>query len=240
MIKELWKNSTPAQRLAGIGVIIGVLTLVVLLIMYAFGRPDYLKIANLAEYTEGRPTSVEEVRRIEENLYVMVNKYKRVRSNGVKDFMVRDGTFEQRDEDDYHIVKFLIDSESLRQSYAVSYQWGNRDKFEQYVGMIFCVPEEDVIYDDFACRDPMAPEGIPEERSALYDYIPYDTEHFSVRSDIRTDPISLVITVGLAGNDPEGLDETYYQEAIKWLESTDLDLSKYMLVKRVIRPTVQK
>jgi hypothetical protein len=239
-IRDFWFDLTMSQRLVGIGILASIIAATALLLVHAFGRPDYLRIANLSEYTVGRPANEEEVRRIEESLFATVNKYKRVRSNGVKDFLIREGTFNQRDDDDYHLVKFLIDSESLQQSYAVSYQWGNRNKFEQYVGMIVCVQPNQVIYQSFRCQDPLVSAPLPAERANLDDYIPYSTEHFEVRSDMRTSPISIIITVSLNDSDLVNADETYYQEALSWLNSTKLDLGKYMLVKRVIRPTVQK
>lgn len=135
-------------------------------------------------------------------------------------------------------MKFLADSESLKQSYAVSYQWGNRGKFEQYVGMIVCVQANQAVYPDFGCRDPLISEPLPSERANLDDYIPYSTEHFEIRSDIRTSPISIVITVSLNDSDPDNAEYAYYQEALSWLNAAGLDLSGYMLVKRVVRPNV--
>ncbi len=237
-IRNIWANLTLNQRLAGLGIVTCLIAATVLLLAHAFGRPDYLRIANLSEYTAGRPTNEDEVRKIEENLFTMANKHKRVRSNGVKDFLIREGTFEQRDDDDYHLVKFLIDSESLQQSYAVSYQWGNRDKFEQYVGMIVCVKPNQVIYEDFSCKDPLVSAPLPAERANLDDYIPYSAEHFEIRSDIRTSPISIIITVSLNDSDAAGVEDTYYQEALSWLGTTKLDLSQYMLVKRVLHPNI--
>jgi hypothetical protein len=237
-LRNMLTGWTMERLVAVVGVVICVIAGVVILLVQAVSRPSYLAIVNLSEYTDGRPTNDEEVKNLEESLFATVNKYKRIRSNGVKDFRVREGTFEQRDEDDYHLVEFLIDSESLRQSYAVSYQWGNQNKFEQYVGMIVCVQPSRVIYPEFNCKDPIISESLAPERAKLDDYIPYSAEHFEIRSDIRTSPISIIITISINDTETDAVEDHYYNEALRWLMATGLNLDEYTIVRRVLRPNV--
>jgi len=58
---------------------------------------------------------------------------------------------------DVYVLNFIVDIDSLQQSYRVVYRWTNRypnDNIPQNVpALAFCVNEDELLYEDFECRD---------------------------------------------------------------------------------------
>ena len=193
----------------------------------------YIRIANIREFTRGRPTNRLALATIEHGLYMKVNTFIAVESNSVKDMKVRQGTFEQIDDNDYHRVSMVVDSESLRQSYRFFYQWGDETRFEQYGGVIFCVLPEEVVFEDFKCEDMSSIQtGDNSDITELTDVLPITTAEFRIRANIIPRPAEIIITVRVpSGQTNDRMSNTRYQNALTQLEESGLDLSRYTIVR---------
>ena len=123
------------QRKTLIRVVVGIgigWLLIIAVYLYISTRSAYnnhLEIANLAEYTNGKPSDKKTLDYIKYDLYRVVNKStnKAKANDSVKDIMIRKGSFSQtkNDKKGTHTVSFIVDIASLKQSYSVSYQWTN-------------------------------------------------------------------------------------------------------------------
>jgi hypothetical protein len=189
----------------------------------------YIKIANISEFTRGRPTNRLALATVEHGLFMKVNEYISVKSNGVKDMKVRVGTFEQIDDGDYHRVSMVVDSDSLQQSYRFFYQWGEESRFEQYGGVIFCVNPDEVIFNEFKCEDMSSVQaGNDTEIDILTELLPITTTEFKIRANIIPRPAEIVITVRVpAGQTDDTLISLRYQNALALLRQRGVNLSLY-------------
>jgi hypothetical protein len=237
---QLLRNTTLKQRLIGGSVILAMVGLFIFAVISNDNsrKTNYLKIVNLSEYTEGRPSDAEAIQHAEEGLYNGVSRHRPVKSNGVKDFRIREGTFEQIDETDYHKVSFIVDSEEIRESFSMFYQWGDQTKFEQYGSIAFCVSKTEVIFPSFNCKDPFAnPESTPEQ-DELVRFLPYATDHYAIKGDLSTTPISIVITINLMYDEGDVEENKYRDESLRYLMSTGINLGNYLVVTRVLTPNI--
>ena len=195
----------------------------------------YIRIANIREFTRGRPTNRLALALVEHGLYMKVNEFVFVESNSVKDMKVRQGTFEQIDDSDYHRVSMVVDSESLRQSYRFFYQWGDEDRFEQYGGIIFCLLPDEVIFEDFACEDMSTIQSIDDPlASAITSILPVTTFDYQIRANILASPPEILINVRVMADQADNATiETIYQSALTWLMQQEIDISQYTVTQSV-------
>lgn len=123
---------------------------------------EELTIANLSEYTKGRQSDKQSIEYIGHELFktVNLNVSSPVTDNSVKDVRVRAGSFTQTFDDrtKVYTVSFIVDIQSLKQSYDVSYQWdasssGNTEKLDEWGTVVKCLPKEKLLYGDFSCKD---------------------------------------------------------------------------------------
>lgn len=141
------------------------ITVIVTLLMHSSNKNPYgeeLQIANLSTLTRGKPVKSDSLRQIKHNLYeIIMRNYKEdIRSNSIKDILVRDGSFTQTydEKSDTHFVSFIADIASIKQSYDVRYQWTSKPEEEQngegqYGTVVSCLPLDQLLYGDFNCRD---------------------------------------------------------------------------------------
>jgi hypothetical protein len=195
----------------------------------------YIRIVNIRELTRGRPTDRLALTQIEHGLYNKVNQFMPVKSNSVKDMKVRAETFEQVEDDGYHRVSMIVDSESLRMSFRFFYQWGDETRFEQYGGLIFCVQPEDVIFEDFKCEDMSTIQSIDDSlASAISNILPVTTFDYQIRANISVSPPEILITVRVDSDKADDATvELIYQSALAWLNQQRIDVSKYIIRKSV-------
>lgn len=123
---------------------------------------EELTIANLGEYTKGHPRDKRSLEYIEHELFktVNLNVSSPVTDNSIEDVRVRAGSFTQTlgDSTKVYTVSFIVDIQSLKQSYDVSYQWdasdsGNTEKLDEWGTVVKCLPKEKLLYGDFSCKD---------------------------------------------------------------------------------------
>jgi hypothetical protein len=190
----------------------------------------YIRIANIREFTRGRPTNRLALAQVEHELYNKVNEYRTIRTDSVKDMSVRAGSFEQIEDDGWHRVSMIVDSESLQMSFSFFYQWGDESRFEQYGGVIFCVLPADIIFDDFECEDMSTIQtGDNSDVVQLTEILPMTTPDFSIRVNILPDPMEIIIAIPVRSDDPnsEATAGTHYQAALDWLRWQGVEVERF-------------
>lgn len=209
------------------------------------GNPegDSLIIKNLGTYTQGKPSNKDTLNYIEHALFTTVNLNTNppVKDKSVEDVMVRDGSFSQSydKEKSIHTVKFIVDSESLRQSYDVSYQWSDRSKYspdlDEWGTTVRCLPKDKVRYKDFTCRDMFSEMATTADDPLLAKILPYKGDFYAIRyytGDKAGTVISIQIMINTTGERTKKQFGMYKKEAENWLVSQGVDLNNYTLMYR--------
>ena len=136
-------------------------------IIYTLRNPygQGVSIRNLSNYTDLNSSNKDSIDIIKNNLYEQVSRniypssYDKVKN--ISDAIVRNDSFTQEYNKDSKIysVEFIVDIESVKQSYLVNYQWSDdsisniESDIDQYGNLVSCLPVDQLIYDDFNCQD---------------------------------------------------------------------------------------
>lgn len=207
---------------------------------------DGLEIANLSDYTNGKPSSKDSLEYIKYDLLRTVNKNvdNPVDSNSIKDVLIRDNTFSQIYDDDIDVytVEFIVDIESISQSYDVSYQWsstGKKDNLTEWGTVVKCLPKEKLVYGNFNCKDMFTELDNPVD--PILKYLPYSSADFKVTYDPSINK-TLNVTVYTTSADerinPDSAIKQYKANAKKWIESTGVSVSEYKINYTVVRASL--
>lgn len=164
-------NPTITQKKLVIIAAILILPIVVLSVFYwaaqqANTYDSWLKVSNLSDYTQKTSLNKKAIDYMEYDLHqtVSMNTEGNIDSNSIDDFMVREGTFSEESDDlGIHTVEFIVDSESIKQSYGIFYQWVDssdptviEDKsshMQHWRTAVNCLPSDKLIYPAFNCID---------------------------------------------------------------------------------------
>jgi len=244
-------NNTSKGKL----IIIGSIMLVILIIatvIYAFmqQRSEYdegLNIANLSEYTRGKPNDKKTLDYIKYDLHrvVSMNSKNPVENNSIKDILVRKDSFSQtyNGETRVHNVEFIVDSSSLKQSYDISYQWMGDTSIEsaldEWGTVVKCLPIEDLIYGDFSCKDMFT--ELANQEDPIMEYLPYSTPNVSITYAAKyekTLDVKIETSAADERDNPEKYINQYKQEAKDWIKSKNLDPDEYTLSYTIIHASI--
>jgi len=210
---------------------------------------EELQIANLNDFTNGKPTNKTVTDYIKHSLYLIVNRNSEspVATNSVKDILVRQGSFSQtyNAEKDVHNVTMLVDSESLKQSYRLSYQWNNepenRDNLDQYGTMATCPTKEESKYSNFTCISLLSEEESAEPEDPILEFLPYSDSNYSVTySPDAKKTLNVTIYTSAADErmDPNAAVASYEQAVRDWIVSVGLDPNAYTINYDVIHASL--
>lgn len=188
-------------------------------------------IDNLPQYATKMVESARDG--IYENLYDVIDENlagdRKVPKKGA---LIRDGSYEQElpeGSENIYFSTFIVDIESIRQSYHIQLYWPDIKNIGQYESnlMITCVEGDDAIYEDFDCKNP-APMFPGEAQARRIDaYLPY------IKYDANGSPLYQVvlyngwIMISLQTCGDEKLTAQYRKEVDDWLRNTHIDLERY-------------
>lgn len=204
---------------------------------------DSLVIKNLSDYTKGKPTDKDTLNHIEHMLHMTVNLNVKepVGDKSIDDILVRDGTFSQEynEEKTIHTVKFIVDIESLKQSYDVSYQWSSANKYsaelDEWGTVVKCLPVEKLIYGDFSCKDMFSEMQAVTNDPLLEKVLPYEGDFYTIRHYVGDDGapvISVQIMMNTSGERTKKQFAMYKKEAQNWLTSQGVKIDDYLIIYR--------
>lgn len=217
----------------------GVLLVIVVVLSVARFWPNENKevaIAGIGKITAPTERKVA----INKTLYnVLQNNLPSNKRVAVKDAVVRDKSYIDNYDrlTDLHHASFIVDMQSIQQSYLVYYEWSkdrHNPNLSGYPVMIQCLPESMLRYGAFDCQ-PMNTSDTNTTPDIINRYLPY---HAPTKYDIReattkgNGTISLTIDAYMPGWMSEMTPELlagYTTEIQSWIRSKGLDPSKYSL-----------
>lgn len=174
--------------------------------------------------------------------------YKLVQYNGlsepalgkINDALIRDGSNVQtsNQQQDYFTGNFIVDIESIKQSYYVQYRY-SKNETAAAAGdniVISCLPQDKLKFGAFECKDYASQQS--GQNDIVIQYLPF--ENFSFRLVANTadgeDNIVLLATLyipeaDLKGN-PASKQQTvalYKNEVTQWISSKNINPSNYTI-----------
>lgn len=123
---------------------------------------EEMQISNLDSYTQGQPIDRQTMQHIQHSLYTIIkdNYPGPIASNSLSDILIRDGSYSQHydKEKGLRLIRFIVDIKSIRQSYQIEYAHSQNGEVDnsgiyQYSNMASCVPQDQMIYGYFYCKD---------------------------------------------------------------------------------------
>lgn len=193
--------------------------------LYEIFRPnpygDEIKIDNFAEYFSDVPRDKRDA--LFAGLYNIVAD--NAEANGLSEIprsgaMIRGGSAvsEYNELDKLHVGEFIVDIESIGQSYAGYYEWSNNNEasFSGYTTLYTCLVKEDLIYGSFSCNDMVSDSVTTKFPITQYlpdtvDYFSYDYSNhtnYKIAYSLNEDETKIILTVTdyTGGNLQEALD----------------------------------
>lgn len=183
-----------------------------------------VKIDNFSENLNGRKNNGATYNLIRNRLYKRI-----IENNGdiaqVNSAVIRSGTFEYDSQENVTTVKFIVDIESIKQSYQVSYQWGDEDYLDEYGTIVSCLPKKSLIYGDFNCQDLFTSMAGTNDPALLA--TPYSDYGYDITAEEQSDG-KVVINIYLYACQVDE-EEVYRDYALDYLKSQNVDLEDYTI-----------
>jgi len=233
------------KRLITIWVIVGII-LIGLIALIAFlardtGKNQYGERIRIQNYDSVvRNISPDMRDSMEAYLYNIVtkNSAEDFDATTVKDAYIREASATQNyvQRDRLYNGGFIVDMESIKQSYQVQYSYsidGDGTKMGGSPVVISCLPTDKLKYGEFKCTD-----FVSEESSAndvILQYLPFQNFSFKVSPDAtRGDRLTLVTTLNISQIQLKGSAETrraavveYKKMVADWITSKGADPADY-------------
>lgn len=230
-----------------IAIILAIPLLIILLLIINQPRlpKDGTNIENLAEYDKNIPVTKRNL--VLQNLYQTIKlNLKENEIPPTRGAKIRANTFKTETDrkKDYTNTSFIVDIDSLHQSYLVQYHWSNNPKNpdmpQDYPELTSCLSNpDDAIYPEFICKDTFRSGKNAYE--IISNYLPY----FRYKDPkVKNDPGNTVVynafyriessgkpyieLIVVTNNDPL-LEKKYIEEFHNWIKfqgvnPTDLDI----------------
>lgn len=202
-----------------------------------FGK--FIKIQNYSSKVKNLSGETREA--IESTLYNTVEKNvdtTTIEPSKIKDAYIRDNSNKQEynAQSTVYSGTFIVDMESIKQSYRVTYKYSHRNTADTGGTpiSITCLAPNELIYGDFNCQDIISAQS--NDYDEVTSVIPYHGLSFALTPDATQAGRGLVINarliipeIDLSGDKASQLAviEQYKNEVRKWLESKGINPDDY-------------
>ena len=223
MFKELRQNLTKNQKI-GIMVVFQVIIILLLIACLQWGLAPESHVEIVNENDTAVPD--ERWQGIKNEMwYLIQNNVSDVERSDIDDVVIREGTYEESTENDITTATFLVDIDSLKQTYLITVAWS--DKVELYDYMtVNCPPQNQMKYPETVCY------GMYNNTYSLDLYLPYGVSpsesedvptapHYYITGDEDAKKIDIMVSVCDV--------DKYKKEAMDYLNSTPIKLSEYTI-----------
>lgn len=228
MFKNLMKNLSRSQKigLVVLGQVLVVVTLV-LLVQGLTKEVNPVEVVGDDKVGAELPQDAQEF--IAENIWEVVkSNVAEFNQNDIADAVIREGTYEEREMEDGSVrANFIVDIDSLKQSYTISTGW-SEDKKVVYEVVVDCPPLAQMKYPETVCY------GMYNNTYSINLYLPYivnpegyDKEDAVLAPDIYidADESEKIVEVMVSACDAD----KFKREAMEYLNSIPVDLSDYKI-----------
>ena len=229
MLRTFWNNLSKIQKIGLIAMAQILVIIVLVLLVQSFTvEKSHVEIENepVSEAEEEMPKKVKDF--VEENIWSMIrSNVAEATRNNVDDVVIREGTYvTTRNSDGSIAANFIVDIDSLKQSYTVSTGW-SKDGKEMFETIIDCPPIDQMKYPETVCY------GAYYNTYSLDLYLPH-MEYPEGADDENADPLApnYMIT---GDENSKTLDilvsicdvDRFKKEAWDYLSTVPIDFSDY-------------
>lgn len=224
-LKVFWANLSKVQKV-GVIVLLQLIVVVslVLLVQSVLRPKEHVNIVNKDE--SGINVPEKNMNDFKENLWYLVSgTVEGVDRSVLDDVVIREGSYEEANTDVGKQATFIVDIDSIKQSYKVTIAWVTDKKSNLYDDMVIdCPPLNEMKYKETVCH------GMYNDTYSLELYLPYivTADESEDTRDIYIDGNENEHTIFVEITACDGFDELKKQ-AMDYLESTPIDLSKYTI-----------
>ncbi len=196
---------------------------------------DEIRINAYDTYIPNLPAFVRDA--LNQSLYANVRTNLKSSNFNVGDANIRDGSVKYEfDEIKTHSGSFIVDMQSIKQSYEMSYKW-SQDKNKNILGVYTatkCLPSSKLLFGDFDCKDYLTDSTNETKPNPILDYLPYSTFNYSITANDDSNKIGLNVDIFLYSADTRdgGKEESikkYKSEVIDWIKLKKLNPDDYSI-----------
>lgn len=233
-MKNYFKN--PKIIILSIFALIIVIILSVFLINQKSQKPqDEIQIPDLIKQAKKRKIDSKPLSFLQKNLFTRVkNNYKSDFNPNSTTTKIRESSFQESydSKTDLHTIRFIVDIESIKQSYQGFYQWSkNSHLIDGYANQISCLPKKQLIYDYFVCQDLFSQQN-QTISDPIYYLTPYQNYNhgYNITADKVQDPNQkITIRIEILSNDPKRI-QILKDQALDFLKHRQINLEDYQII----------
>ena len=224
MFKDYFQNHNINIKIITIVFIQAVVIIVLISVIHIFTREELpVQVENIDSTDTSMNTNAKDF--LSEYLWqVIINATPNIDKNVINDAMIREGTYEESisylDGKKITSAKFIIDIDTLKQSYTVSMAWSDKVAYEM---SIECPPKSLMKYPETECK------GMTTTTASPQLYLPYKKEddqggafHYWIKLNPK-DSKEIIVQIYKCGYDEKKA------EADAYLKSTGIELDKYKI-----------
>ena len=207
-----------------------VVVILVLLVQSFMKEKPYVEMENQSVSEYNIPKNAEEF--IAENIWSIISsKVADVSRNDIKDVAIREGTYEETQNEDGTVsANFIVDIDSLKQTFTVGVGW-SKDGKTVYEPIIDCPPLELMKYPETVCY------GAYHNTYSLDLYLPHmsypegrdgsspTAPNYMITGDQDSKTLNIMVSICDA--------EKYKKEAWEYLNTVPIDFSDYTVNYRI-------
>ena len=198
---------------------------------------EKISIKNFDQYVKNIPS--DERTELEKTLYstVRMNNVSEETIQTISDAVIREGSYEQDKQNDIYKTAFIVDVESIKQSYKIENLYSKLDPEQSglydYTRLVRCVDTRDLLYGEFDCKDRTSQERGLEKSDPILQYLPLSTLDYTVRQDTNSKELKLIAEISLSAVDYKMGEEasvTEYKNRLRaWFDSKGLSIDDYSI-----------
>lgn len=158
----------------------------------------------------------------------------------VNDAVIREGSYSQTQSDGIYTTKFIVDIESLKQTYQLQNLYSRQSvedsDLRDYTSLVICPEKDQLKFGEFTCRDRLSTEAGVTKSDPVLQYLPVSNLDYSLDRDPNSAELKLKATLNLTEVDrrlgEEAAIATYKESIRKWFESKNLNIDDYSITYR--------
>ncbi len=219
--------------------------IIIALVLVFQGKPqnqfgDLIRIQNYDQKVKNVSSDMRDA--TESYLYKIVkeNKESSFDATTVNDARIRENSDSQdfSQTENVYSGEFIVDMESIRQSYRVQYSYSSNEDNATVGGnpvVISCLDDDQLKYGAFDCKDFVSAQSASND--VILQYLPFQNFSYKITPDsTQGDTLVLKVRLTIPDSDLKGdaasrlsVIDMYKQEVIDWIRSKKADPSDYTI-----------
>ena len=235
-LRKLTKNN-PIQLLIVGWVLLAAIAIVISMVFFKPRGPE-VTINNLDDIVENIPDY--EVNTILSLLADTLRINTDRQLSEITDIEIREGSYRQHYEDSLFQTEFIVDIESIRQSYRITNVYshlGEEKTGLDYTTVVRCLSGEDVIFEDFICQDRITAESGLSRNDPIINLVPHQDHGLSITLGGEDEEGRVILDIHITifayeldnNSNPSPALERRKTGIREWLTSNGLDPDNYIL-----------